>query len=351
MSDTTVALTVGKDSYGGWETLRVCRGLEQLAGVFDLSVTDKWAGQNVSRAINAGVTSSLALNGTTVVTGYIDGVKTNRDSDSHAISFKGADSTGDLVDCVVPGPPYFFSQMKLETIVKRWCQPFGIKVKVQTDTGSPLPAFSVNPEKKVYEALAYLARIRGVLLLSDGQGNLVLTESGTQVAPTALKVGSNTLSAEAETDLRDRFSVYHVYSQLVQADVASMSAASMNMSGLATDPLMTRFRPIALQSESSVDLKYSQKRAEWERTIRAARSQKVTLGVLGWSHATGLWQPNTLVPVTYPDINMDNELRLISQVTYILDAKGARTEIVTVGRHAYDKLTEPQDALLMSAQL
>ncbi len=351
MSEPALLLSVGNADYGGWKSARVTRGLEQLGGTFDLTVTDKWAGQSISRPIAAGSPCTLKLDGKTVITGFVNAPHSHRDAEDHAITFKGDDRTCDLVDCVIPGPPYYFTQMKLEKLIANWCKPFGIGVSVKTDTGSPLPAFSINPEKKAMEALAYLARIRGVLLMSDGLGNLLLTESGTSMAPTAIEMGKNALVSDGGTDLRNRHSVYHVYSQLVQADVAAMSAESMNMSGMATDPLMTRFRPIALQSESSVDLKYAQRRALWERNTRAARSQQVTHTVLGWSHKSGLWEPNTLVSVTDADFQMNKQIRLISRVTYTWDEKGARTEITHVGRYAYDKLTEPADQLLMNAQL
>ena len=35
--------------YGGWTAIRINRGIEQLAGSFTLSVTEKWPGQAESR--------------------------------------------------------------------------------------------------------------------------------------------------------------------------------------------------------------------------------------------------------------------------------------------------------------
>lgn len=40
--------------YGGWTAIRINRGIEQLAGSFTLSVTEKWPGQAEARPIKKG---------------------------------------------------------------------------------------------------------------------------------------------------------------------------------------------------------------------------------------------------------------------------------------------------------
>ena len=49
-----IILEVDGQRYGGWKSIDISRGLEQCAGTFRLSVTDRWPQQNEPRGIKAG---------------------------------------------------------------------------------------------------------------------------------------------------------------------------------------------------------------------------------------------------------------------------------------------------------
>ena len=54
-----VILTVGGRQYGGWKSVDIRRGIEQIAGSFELSVTERWAGQDQMRPIRQGDDNQL----------------------------------------------------------------------------------------------------------------------------------------------------------------------------------------------------------------------------------------------------------------------------------------------------
>lgn len=347
MPDRIQVLVDGVD-YGGWETVRIQEAIEQLAGFFELSVSDKWAGQPVSRPILAGSICEISLNGETVITGFIDEVETSRDPQNHSITFRGRDATGDLADCVVLNISQV-TGLKLDKIAQRFCKPFGIGVVVEpgVNIGDPWPGFGIVCGEKLYATLNQIARARGVLLTSDGLGNLVLGKPGTTVAPTTLQVGKNVLMSKCKADLKERFSEYHVYTQAPGAGLDV--PPSMNNEAISYDSQMKklRYRPTATQGEFALNLKYSQQYANWLRNTTASRSQTATYTVNGWAHKSGVWRKNTLVQVVDPDMNL-NEQRLISVIARTLDPKnGSRTEITTVGKHAFDQLAEPNDLIAL----
>lgn len=46
-----VRLTVDGDEWGGWQSYRINLGMQQLAGSFNLSLTERWAGQDTRRPL------------------------------------------------------------------------------------------------------------------------------------------------------------------------------------------------------------------------------------------------------------------------------------------------------------
>ena len=85
--------------YGGWTAIRINRGIEQLAGSFTLSVTEKWPGQAEARPIKKGDSAVVKIDGEAVCTGYINRTRIGFDSGRTWFEVEGRDKTADLVDC------------------------------------------------------------------------------------------------------------------------------------------------------------------------------------------------------------------------------------------------------------
>lgn len=94
-----VRLEIAGTQYGGWKRIRIARSIEQISGAFDLSVSELWPGQDYERRILAGDACKVKVDGTTVITGYVDEVSIAHGSTKHEVSISGRDVTGDLVDC------------------------------------------------------------------------------------------------------------------------------------------------------------------------------------------------------------------------------------------------------------
>lgn len=96
MSDLT--LTVNGAQYGGWKRISVRRSIETISGSFNLGVSDKWAEQASAWPIKPGDECKVALQGTTIITGYVDSRNISYSDNSHDFSVDGRDRTADLVD-------------------------------------------------------------------------------------------------------------------------------------------------------------------------------------------------------------------------------------------------------------
>lgn len=332
-----VELRVNGSYYGGWKSIRIERGMEQIAGTFELSVTDRWAEHSEVRQINPGQSCQVLIDEAVVITGYVDTVAPDYDKQQHGITVSGRDKTGDLVDCAAIYKSGAWSGRTLEQIAIDLCEPFGIKVLRNVDAGTVLKPFSINEGESVFECLERAARMKAMLLVSDGLGNLVLTRANNGAAVAELVEGENILSARGEFSWKDRYSQYIVKAQGVGTDdfygesVAQQQAESK-------DAAITRYRPLIVLAEDQGTGATLSQRAEWERNVRMGRGNRATVTVQGWAHDGKLWQPNTMVHVRSPRLYADLDL-LIVAVTFLLDDQGTRTELQLCRREAFDVVT------------
>ena len=337
MSDVT--LSINGVNHFGWEEIEIRRGIEQIAGSFRLKVSDKWAGQPTTRPINAGDACTVQVNGETVITGHVDDVSTELDAKNHSIEVTGRDATGDLVDCSAAATD--FKDQDLTRIALTLCQPFGIGVATVTDVGAKLSLFKAEPGETVFEVLEKAARYRGVLLMSDGLGGLIITRAGTARIGTALVEGKNILTATGHVSWRDRFSSYKAISQQPDGESLNGTDASTAPSSTATDDKIDRHRPLVIQPAEAADAATLKIIAEHEKNVRYGRSRKPTITVQGWQHAGGVWHPNYLVPLTAPTLNAKATL-LISTVTLTKSASGEHTKLELVRPEAFDRVPLPE---------
>ena len=337
-----VILTVNGKQYSGWETININRGIEQIAGTFELSVTEKWSGNNEARPINRGESCTVKIDGEIVITGYVDDVLPSFDSSSHTLKISGRDKTADLVDCSAIYKTGAWTNTSLKTIAEDLCKPFGIGVIFVTDIGEPFKKVSVEQGETVFEILERLARQRGVLLTSDGKGNLVITRASDNRVNTVLKEGVNILSASGTFSNRDRYSEYigkgsHVGDNFLNTEEAAQPTAKVS------DEDVPRYRPLIIIAEDNATIDSLKKRVTWERNVRYGRSTNLSITVAGWKHGGHLWRPNKLVKVESSLLKANDEL-LISSVNYTLNQSGTVAVLTLKGKEAFDVLDLPEES-------
>jgi len=337
----SVELIVNGKRFGGWQQLSIELGIEQMAGSFDLSVTDKWNSPlgPMTAEIASGQPCSVLVAGSTVITGYIDSVRPSYAADSHEIGFAGRDRAGDLVDCSAIYKTGAWASRKIEQIAADLCAPFGVKVSVLADTGAPLPAFNIQEGETVYEAIERAARMRALLVVSDGHGGIVLTRAGTGRAPADLVEGKNILRADGEFNSADRYSDYIVKGQ-AQGDDNANGAVVAHPSATSKDAGVGRYRPLIVLAEDQGGNATFAERALWERNVRAGRGTRATVTVNGWTANGRIWQPNTLARLISPLLGADHDLLIVSVRFTLDDRSGALTTLELAQPEAYATIAE-----------
>ena len=324
-----IELRVSGQIYRGWKRASVTRSIEQLSGTFQLGVTDVWDATAAPRPIRPGASCTLSIAGEKVISGYVDLAEPRFGRETHETSIRGRDRAGDLVDCAALHDPDEWNGLRLERLVEILARPFGVPVSAETDTGAAFKKFKLQPGETVFAAIQRLCRMRGVLPVSDGLGNLRLTRAGSRRAPTALESGpqGNILSAEGEFTDRERHSEYIVRGFAQGSDQAW--GDELRAEGRAQDHAVRRHRPLLIMAEGQVDARTAQQRAQWEATVRAGRARRARYTVQGWTARGQLWQPNTRVAVRDSWLGIGDDM-LISGVRYQRSENGGTLTTLTV---------------------
>lgn len=342
----TVSLEVNAIRYGGWESIRIERSIETLSGAFSLGISERWPGQSVPRGINPGDRCVVRIDNDVVVTGWVDDLEPGVDGESHDISVTGRDATGDLVDCSAIHKPSQWTGQKLERIAQELLAPFGLKVITQANTGEAFKKFAIEQGETVHEAITRMCKLRAVLAIADGQGNLVITTADAATrAATALEEGKNIKAIRGQFSHKERFSEIHVKGQTQGSDTESASVTT-GWKGNAQDAEIKRYRPLLVMAEGQANTKQCQERAAWEKSTRAGKGHRATVTVTGWRQGekstSPLWDINTLVFVNSSTLKI-RETLLVSGVIFTVEENGGHiTELTLVRPEAFLLIREPE---------
>lgn len=212
-----VRLQVNGIQYAGWQTVRITRSMDAVAGSFELGLTDVWAPGQLPWPINIGDACLVAIGADTVITGWVDEVTALLDGTQHTLTVKGRDKTCDIVDCSATNRPGEWRNKKIEAIAAEICAPYGVNVVCDVDTGPAISLFRLQPGEKCMDALERLCKGSKSLLILTGTtaGDIHITTASTQqIAPAnggvSLIEGVNIKSVSHNQNGTEQFSRYNV---------------------------------------------------------------------------------------------------------------------------------------------
>jgi len=328
-------LRVGANRYSGWKSLQVERGIEQLAHSVTVNATDRWVQDQEAVPIEAGDKYFVLMDGVVVSSGYVDEDSISYSASDRSLSFSGRSKTSDLVDCAAVYQKGQWRNVGLLQIAADLCSPFGISVSTRVDLGKVFrnPNFKLQEGESAFECLSRAARMRGVLMQTDENGDLFFDRAGSGRVSTVLRYGDNIISGSKTNSWKDRFGTYIIKTQAAGND--GFSGRNLSIKRTATDSGIDRYRPTIIMADTEDSGTELQKRVDWERNVRAGRAKKLTYTVQGWEHSAGLWDPNTIVKVDDSVARIKDEL-LITNVLFSRDDQGTFTTLSLSFPQAFD---------------
>jgi prophage tail gpP-like protein len=337
-------LSVNSVLYSEWTKLSITKSLEQLAHSYSVALTDKWTAQKKPVPVKRGnavdiVYESIVGKRTTVSRGWINKPTLKYSATERERGFTGRSRTCDLVDCSAIYQTGTWAKTGLLQIALDLCKPFGIAVSVLGGTvmGAPFGEFTLNDGETVFEALERGARQVGVVMTTDGEGDLVFAQTGATKVMTVLQRGKNILECDSSDSDEERFSEYHVKAQSAAGglDGETYSSKQLTQKAVSKDPDILRYRPTIIQAETTDSRTTCVARANWEAAVRAGRGNRVSYLVDGWEHSQGLWEPNTLVHVVDDAREIDTDLLVVSVNYTRSNEDGTHTRLELTFKEAF----------------
>lgn len=336
-----IILTVNNTEFASWKDASINTGIEQLAGKFDLTFSDRWSRQRQKMPFSPGDECKVFADDNLVIAGFVDDITNEISGTSTRDGVSGRDYTADLVDCSAANEPDEFKDINLRDLATKLCSPFNIRVFQDADTGEKFPVFKIQHGETVFEALERAARMRGILLVSAKDKGLFLTSPGVGTMQDNLIQGQNILAASKTVSYANRYSRYSVKGQQGGIGLDKYPAREKSTAAVANDLIVSRYRPLIIIAENQANAKAAKRRAEWEAATRAARGLSLSVTVQGWiNSASELWEPNYYVYVKIPRLEIDAKL-LIKACNYsISEQAGSTTTMQLVDEKAF--LLQPE---------
>lgn len=303
--------------------------------------------------LKKGASYICRINDEFISIGYIDDVGVQYSGEGSSIDFYMRDKTSDIVDC-----PYYsenkneFKKQSLADITKALCLPFNILVKIDSSASEALnlklDSFTVDQGRSVAEQIVEECTKVGVLVTTDGLGNLLLTQPTLTDISSDLITDTNILHAEMGSTLKDRFSNYIVKAEIKPDKLVNVDSEQewierekegsySNRKKVEDKELSNRYRPFIMLSDTAQTIEDCVKRAVYEANIRRAKSLRVNYTLEGWTEVNSgkVWRPNRLVQVNDRVLDI-NETMLVNSVNLVYSSdSGFQTTLELVLKECY----------------
>lgn len=332
-----VLLKVNGKYFGGWTEISISAGIERLARDFNVTITRQWpsSGENLETkiAVKNGDLVEVFIDDDVVLTGYIESLPIRYDAGSLSMGIVGRSKTADCVDC--SAVPKQYSNSSTLQVIQDLVEPFKLNVFNQsTDAGSL--SIQADQGDTVFDVISKIMGMNQIIVFDDEQGQLVIGDIGSDEAKTALVLGANILSGDAEKSIKDRYSDYFVSGQSIGDDKNFGKATLSSVSSSSKDEEIIRYRPLIIKQSGDSNNGTCQERCEMEKTLRASKTREATYTIQGWRQGDGsLWKPNQIVVVDDPLLGFDSEKLVIAEVKYSLSSRGTLCELKVGPVEAY----------------
>ncbi|EPO4452397.1 TPA: phage baseplate assembly protein [Escherichia coli] len=226
-------------------------------------------------------------------------------------------------------------------LASRLASHYNIGVSTDVDDLVKVPQFSLNWGESPQEILDRVSRWSALLYYDQPDGNLFLTRVGTKRAASGIAEGVNIEQAYYRRSMADRFSDYVGVSMSISPIAGFSPDTAYDSVTLATarDPeaASMRYRKRIIIVESTLMASQQAQRAiDWEMNRRYGRSRQLTVTIDSWRDKSGrLWEPNTLIPVNIPSLQLPDTELLIAEVTYIRDSDGTHARLYLMPPEAF----------------
>lgn len=347
-----ITLQTNGGRMSNWTDAEIVRSLDAISGSFRLTIV---ADKLDPLPVSAGDQCTVAVNGTTILTGYIDVVEVSYSASSHMITVMGRDKTADIVDSHCDNVLEFKAPISMEEVCKRTLAAAGLSGIQVINTVKGLKPFTKDElvsgkiGEKCFDFMDKYALKRQVVLTTDGKGSLVIARASDSkegyVLKNVIADNFNTIKeAHVTYDHTERYNKYIFVTQANHsADPKSTEKPSKttHRRSQAIDDEIRPSRQYVAIDEGSAKEATIKDRATWEKNLRKAKSFKYSCTHVAhspYSHDGAPYKPNSLVTVEDEWAGVSADLLIVTVTIRLSVFDGSTTELELLPREAFELL-------------
>ena len=275
---------------------------------------------------------SVDVNDEPIFTGTCPGPAPTLENTKSTISLGSYSLPGVLGECTTQSVdlPSKFENQNLHEIASTLVNPFGLQVEARVDPGNVFKKVRSEPENKILEFLADLAKQRNQLISTNEIGDLVFQRAESDGDPVARLVqGLSPMLSVSST-----FNQSEYYSEITGLKPIRVRAKKKNKLTLENTLLVGVIRPFIFQAPDTKDVDLIE---SVKGTVGRMFANMVSysVNVATWRDSSDrLWAPNTFVELEAPGVMIYSPTKfLIRSVTLLQDAKQetARLDLILPG--------------------
>jgi prophage tail gpP-like protein len=342
-----VTLRVRGQVFTGWLQSDVERSIETIAGTFSVPISYDW---RKPPPVQRQDEVQVLIGNTVVITGYVLGAEPFYKANDVGLRIVGRDRAGDAVKCSALHKGGQWRNVRLDVIVRDLFEPYGIAVVVDIDVGDVIADFKLAHGEPLLDAASRAARLRGCLIISDGAGNVLITQAGKQLSAGRIVGGwlyandfggGNVIEMQGQGTDENRHSSYTAFGQSKASSQADFETARQ-LKAQSLDPEIRRHTPLVINADGNTTAKDLQTLVDHTARVRRGQSYAYHYKVEGWTtggkdaKAGTPWQINQRVPVFDDIAGYNGEELLIVSTKFSCDLKDGRvTDMVLKPVEAY----------------
>jgi prophage tail gpP-like protein len=336
MSDPSeiAVLNVGGRKYTGWTSIMLERTYGATCSHFEFaSVQPLDSGLDFKNwKIAPHDSCTITLGGILAFTGYVFVRQSAFNAQKRGLLVTGRSKTADAVDSSVPVNGGQYKGYTFQALASALAKSVDVNLLVRGTSPTltqPIPQFSIAWGETAFMAVERLARLRGLHLTDDANGNWIADVfNPNEAAAGQLIEGKNLLEARASVDGSNSFNTTNIAAQRPGNDQVKGAACRDNSATVTNPKIRANRRQMMLMEEpgSSQDCAA---RANVELAQRATDLVDVVGVVQGWMSAPGtLWDIRQNYSVKSPTLDLENYQLTSRNVKYTQsEESGTRTEI------------------------
>ena len=347
-----ITLQTNGGRMSNWTDAEITRSLDSISGSFRLTVV---ADKLEPLPVRAGDQCTVSVNGTTVLTGYVDMVEVSYSASQHTITVTGRDKTADIVDSHCDNVLEFKAPISMEEVCKKTLAAAGLSGVTIKNTVKGLKPFSKDElvsgkiGEKCFDFMDKYALKRQVVLTTDGLGSLVIARASESKENYVLKnvIADNFNTIKEAVVTYDHTERYNKYIFVTQANHSAdpkstekVSKATHRRSQAVDDEIRTSRQYVAID-EGSAKEPTIKDRATWEKNLRKAKSFKYRCTHVAhspYSHDGTPYKPNSLVTVKDEWAGISTDLLVVTVTLRLSVFNGSTTELELLPREAFELL-------------